>query len=135
MSSTTVTTSLSQYKPSLDLAALSIWEAMKLVDLLAAVSTILNATIPAEGNPSVIKYLDDWQALFTAATFDIAKTVEAMRPTDSKEQTARNWLLAKIELACADGLVTIVGPGAPNIYDDAFTAGLIAAQYVQPEGK
>lgn len=109
-------------------AAMSVWEAMKLADLLAAVSTILNAAIRTDGCSATAKYLDNWQALFNDATFDIAEAVKAMRPTSEKDQNARNWLLAKLTVACAEGLIAVAGPGVPPGWDDPFTAGLLAAR-------
>ncbi len=130
MKTSTVTTTMDRYQPTVDLSEVTIWDALKLVNLLSAVSTMMNAAITPEGSP-IDLYLDAWQALITDASFDIADVVEQMHPADPREQLARNWLLARVDLPCAEGLVTLAGPGAPKIRRDTFTAALIAAR--EPE--
>jgi hypothetical protein len=134
MNTNTVTTTMDRYQPTVDLSEVTIWDAMKLVDLLSAVSTMMNAAITPEGSP-IDQYLDAWQALITDASFDIADVVEQMQPTDPQEQRARNWLLARVDLPCAEGLVTLAGPGAPKVRHDTFTAALIAASGPKATGR
>jgi hypothetical protein len=120
MTSTTVTMTLDNYLPTLDLGAIRIREALKVVELLQSISNLMNSAIRSEQPIAVQRYLDSWQALFNEATFHIADIVVGMRPDDEMEQRALNWLLLHVRLNCAEGLMDLVGPGAPE-YDDVYS--------------
>lgn len=125
MTSNTVTVSLDNYQPSIDLASISIWDALKLVELIQSISTIINAAIRPDQPTAVVSYLDNWQALFNEQAFRFADIAIGMEPTEEKERRARNWLLLHVRLNCAEGLMDLTGPSAPE-YDDTFSRNLIA---------
>lgn len=125
MTSTVVTTTLENYCPTIDLASIPLRQALGLVELLQSISTILNAAIKDDLPPEVATYLDNWQALFNEQAFRFADIVVDMEPTEEFERRARNWLLLRVRLSCAEGLMDLTGSGALE-YDDAFSRELIA---------
>lgn len=125
MASTIVTTTLENYRPTIDVAAIPLRQALDLVELLQSISTILNAAIRDDLPAEVMTYLDNWQALFNEQAFRFADIVVDMEPTGEMERRARNWLLLHVRLSCAEGLMDLTGPGAPE-YDDTFSRDLIA---------
>lgn len=122
--STIVTASLDNYRPTIDLTGVSVRDALKLVELLQSVSSLINAAIDGEAPQAITHYLDDWQALLNETVFRFADIAAEMKPTDEYEQRARNWLLLRVRLACAEGLMDLTGPGAEE-YDDKFSRQLM----------
>ena len=113
MTSTTITTNLASFLPTIDLAAISIREAFDLFQILKATSDLLNAALSGRSAP-IEEYLDNWQGLLTDACLDMADVIHGMVPVNEHEKTMRNFLLVAMRLSVVGGRVELVGEGAPD---------------------
>jgi len=79
--------------PEIETDDASIEDLRKVAELLRATSELLNAATQSMP-PSVIHYMDSWQALTMKAFFDLAKAGAEKVPADEREARNRHWLIA-----------------------------------------